>query len=219
MVIIPTVKDPDGSNQEADKIPEICPHCQSSISVKHIISKHIKIESIFYLQVVYSCPNQKCKEIIVATYEYNSGQYYLQKIEPQKFVVSNFQKEISDLSPQFVKIYNEAYNAETFGLLEICGPGYRKALEFLIKDYLIENNPDNENDIKTKMLSPCINTYISDVNIKFCAERAAWVGNDETHYVRRWDNKDLQDLKMLIQLTVNWIMNEIFTEKFRSEMP
>lgn len=28
-------------------------------------------------------------------------------------------------------------------------------------------------------------------------ERAAWLGNDETHYVRKWPEKDVKDLKSL----------------------
>lgn len=32
-----------------------------------------------------------------------------------------------------------------------------------------------------------------------------WLGNDETHYVRRWEEKDLSDLKRLISMTVSWI--------------
>jgi hypothetical protein len=37
------------------------------------------------------------------------------------------------------------------------------------------------------------------------ASRAAWLGNDETHYLRTWEDKDLTDLKKLIELTVQWI--------------
>ncbi len=218
---MPTVRDPSNNNKKVDKIPEVCPYCQSSISVIHVISKYVNTDHQTFMHVIYSCPNQKCQELILATYQYTAGTYdfVLVKIEPQKKVIREFIKEINDLSERFVKIYNEAYNAEVLQLLEICGPGYRKALEFLVKDYLITKNPENQDDIKQLMLSACIKKYIKDDNIKFCSERAAWVGNDETHYVRKWDNKDLQDLKQLIELTVNWISNEILTERFRGEMP
>lgn len=217
---MPLIKDQQGSNKNADRIPEICPHCQTSISVIHVYSRNISHKGDQCLQIIYACPNQKCKNIIVATFVKGTYESYeLAKIEPQKSVLRKFTNEIEQLSPQFVKIYNQAYNAEIFQLLEVCGPGYRKALEFLVKDYLISNNTGDEEDIKKIMLSPCIKKYIKDDNIKFCAERAVWVGNDETHYVRKWDNKDLQDLKQLIDLTVNWITNEILTARFRLEMP
>ncbi len=43
------------------------------------------------------------------------------------------------------------------------------------------------------------------------AKRAAWLGNDETHYVRKWEGKDLEDLKRLISLTIHWIEMEKLT--------
>ena len=32
---------------------------------------------------------------------------------------------------------SQAETAEKYGLTLVCGPGYRKALEFLIKDYVL----------------------------------------------------------------------------------
>ena len=52
-----------------------------------------------------------------------------------------------------------------------------------------------------------------------CAERAVWLGNDETHYERKWIGKDLQDLKVLIRLTVNWIDGEALADGYVESMP
>jgi hypothetical protein len=54
--------------------------------------------------------------------------------------------------------------------------------------------------------------------VKACAKRAAWLGNDETHYVRKWTDKDVRDLKILITLTINWINNVLLTRKYTAEM-
>ena len=54
--------------------------------------------------------------------------------------------------------------------------------------------------------------------MKECAKRAAWLGNDETHYTRKWEDKDVKDLKLLVHLTVNWIDNVLLTQKYISEM-
>ena len=41
-----------------------------------------------------------------------------------------------------------------------------------------------------------INTYLQDLEeIKNLAKSVAWLGNDETHYVRKHTDKDLEDLK------------------------
>ncbi|MBB1378870.1 hypothetical protein H5120_12255 [Pseudoalteromonas sp. SR43-2] len=63
-----------------------------------------------------------------------------------------------------------------------------------------------------------MNNYVTDENLKSCANRAVWLGNDETHYIRKWENHDLKDLKILIQLTCTWIQSSILTKKYMDEM-
>lgn len=63
-----------------------------------------------------------------------------------------------------------------------------------------------------------IQTKIQDPNLKNCAERATWLGNDETHYLRIWD-KDIEDEKILITLCVNWIHNHLLTRGYVRSMP
>ena len=108
--------------------------------------------------------------------------------------------------------------AEAYGLTEVCGAGYRKALEFLVKDYLIQVSPQDASDIKKEFLGTCIKARVQDVKVKQCAELAAWLGNDETHYERRWVGKDLGDLKLLIDLTVHWVSSELLTQKYSASM-
>jgi hypothetical protein len=101
----------------------------------------------------------------------------------------------------------------------ICGPGYRKALEFLIKDYVIGSIPDKAAEVKRLLLGRCIQEYVGDGKVKLVAARAVWLGNDETHYERKWEDKDLNDLKTLIGLTVHWIEMDELTKKALKDMP
>ena len=130
-----------------------------------------------------------------------------------------FPDEIGEISKDFLKIYKQAEGAEDSRFDEICGPGYRKALEYLIKDYCIQKNPDDSEAIKKSFLGNVIDSYISDPQIKNNAKRAAWLGNDETHFERKWNDKDIDDLKTLIQLTVNFIHSDWLTDKYKREMP
>ena len=50
------------------------------------------------------------------------------------------------------------------------------------------------------------------------ATRRRQVGDVRTHYVRRWEDKDVSDLKLLIRLTVNWIDNVLLTRKYVADM-
>ena len=103
--------------------------------------------------------------------------------------------------------------------MEICGVGYRKALEFLIKDYAILNYPQQKETIEKKLLGQCIKEFVTDEKVKIVATRAVWLGNDETHYIRKWEGKNLDDLKKLIELTVHWIEMEALTKSFEQDMP
>ena len=141
---------------------------------------------------------------------------------PNKFeyVDNAFQKDILKYSSSFPLVYNQALTAEKNGLSEICGLGYRKAFEFLIKDYLLKKHPKAEHaKIKSMHLSPCINQYVTSDEIKLLAHRVLWLGNDHAHYLKKWKGKTLDDLKRLIDLTIRWILIKDELEKVHKSMP
>ncbi|MDU4696405.1 MAG: hypothetical protein E6Y08_11355 [Paenibacillus sp.] len=203
---------------KVDFIPDQCPICKLHIAP----IRHYARLLAGKLYILHQCTNKVCREAFLSVYrngyidDTTIGYRYISS-HPQTFTSHSFTEEISSLSQSFVSIYNQAAHAESLALFDICGPGYRKALEFLVKDYLIHNNPEQENEIKSRLLMACVRT-LPDGNIKFCAERATWLGNDETHYTRKWEEQDLNDLKNLITLTVNYVTNERLMERYRSEM-
>jgi hypothetical protein len=144
----------------------------------------------------------------------------LRQLKPITVKPPQFSKEVRSISKTFIEIYSEAFTAEIYDLMQICGAGYRKSLEFLVKDYTIRQTTDDHEieDIKTSWLAKVIEKYISNENIKFVAERATWLGNDESHYVRKWTEMDIKDLKRLIELTVKWIEMEEMTRAYKAKM-
>jgi hypothetical protein len=103
--------------------------------------------------------------------------------------------------------------------MDVAGPGYRKALEFLIKDYAIQLNPGHDDEIRTGQLAAVIRGFLAGDKLIVVSSRAAWLGNDETHYERRWIGKDLQDLKKLINATVHFIAMERLAADLPTDMP
>ena len=89
-------------------------------------------------------------------------------------------------------------------------------MEFLIRDYLIFTG-EEESEITKLHFSECIKR-IDDTNIKTVAQRAAWLGNDATHYYIIWKDYDLTNLKELIELTINWIVSVEMTKKYKKDM-
>jgi len=199
--------------------PQKCPYCHKTI-VPIELYGHI-INTARELEVIFICPNFDCYRSFIAYYIYvgNSNYNYRGFTSIGNTEDKIFTENLLKISKSFVTIYNQAYTAEQYKLDEIWGVGYRKALEFLIKDYLKINKPNEIEDIEKKPLGKCINDYVDDIKIKTVAKRAVWLGNDETHYTRKWEEKDLKDLKILIDLTVHWIEMETLTKTFEEEMP
>lgn len=131
---------------------------------------------------------------------------------PEKSKPLEFDPEIARLSPSFVKIFEEAYAAEKQDLTLICGMGYRKALEFLVKDYLIEQYPQETDMIAKEPLAQSIRR-IDNPQIKTLAERSAWLGNDETHYTKKHDGYSYEDIKAFLEAMTAFISYEKTVEK------
>lgn len=214
----------EGGLYEYDTKPDTCPLCHNGIEPLLIASNVIDTsgDGVDALQILYRCPKRQCQSAFIATYERGGShygiEYYLKSTAPYRNKDPELSDEIRSLSTAFTEIYKQAYSAEHSGLDQIAGVGYRKALEFLIKDFCISRHEDKEEEIKKQYLGACIDNYVDDQNLKQCAKRAAWLGNDETHYIRKWEEKDIRDLKILITLSMSWVRNILLTEKYMADM-
>jgi hypothetical protein len=213
---------------EVHEFPSKCPVCRTSIAPRYLTARKGSTsvasmsESLF---LVFQCPANRCRAIFVALYSASfrhGNTYYLKGTDFIQFVAPPQLKDtIKTISPEFCNAFWHSLIAEENGLTSICGAGYRRALEFLVKDYLISQcagNPEEVEKIKRAFLGTCVKR-IGDENLRTTAERAVWLGNDETHYLRKWEEHDLESLKVLIELTMNWIESTELTKKYRDTMP
>lgn len=208
--ITTSVKTSDCSSESRVlEIPDRCPICHTAISPRLLISI---ADNVFFtnannnISSAAICP--ACHKLFyIANKPKNSaGICELIECGPETPNIREFPNEMDTVSPSFIEIFQQAQAAEAYRLNEIAGIGYRKALEFLIKDYAIMTHPDKVDFIKKSKLSVCINSYIDHDKIKSTATAAAWIGNDETHYIRKWEDKDITDLKRFIDTCVYWIL-------------
>lgn len=203
-----------------DRYPDTCPLCGRSITANPLLY-FAQNTGAWDLRGVFYCPAAECQEVFIAYYSISaprSKSYVYRRSVPAIPRHKKFSDEIAALSSTFVELYNEALAAEQYGLGGIAGPGFRKALEFLVKDYAISQNPEAEDQIQVSFLGQCIKSYIADERIRVCAEKAVWLGNDETHYVRKFTSHDINDMKTLIRLTVNWVESDILTAHYRNDI-
>lgn len=210
--------------------PDECPVCH-----RHVVPEQLYVASRGRgqedpIEVSYRCTNLKCQALFIGHFRFlrkpegpnvrsDRPHFILSQLKPLEPREPAIPDLVGELSPGFASTYGQALAAEAYRLDQIAGIGLRKALEFLVKDYASSENPDDEAKIEKLPLSSCIEQYVSDPNVKSCAKRASWLGNDETHYVRRWKDKDIEDLKVLIRLSVNWLENVLLTAKYEMEMP
>lgn len=119
-------------------------------------------------------------------------------------------KEVNEKFPEFKTIYCQSLQAESYGLDQISGVGYRKSLEFLIKSYAIHLFPDKENKIKVETLN---NTIMNRLDIfpkiQKLAQAATWIGNDETHFVKKHEDKDIESMKKFIKSAATFISADL----------
>lgn len=227
--IVATDQNAKGHHLEIDRLhPDHCPACHQNMQPTFVESflNGVRLKST-WLQRVYRCANHRCGVVFLANYKQvkqssGSHNYYFYKhCSPGSPIPPQVPDLVAKVSRSFAEIYKQASEAEHHGLTDICGGGYRKSLEFLVKDYLISISDQigkSEKQIKNKSLGNCIEDHIDDVKTKQIAKRAAWLGNDETHYLRKWEDKELKDLKVLLHLTMNAIENALLADEYIEQM-
>lgn len=215
------IKHGNQTQQVNATLPNDCPICHTKIQ-PHVVAVHVH-EKDNETHFVLKCNYDECENFFIAYYSHKQSlspnDYKHEYLKPQEIQKREFSDNIQEISPEFISIYHEAVETELSGLQQVAGPGYRKAFEFLIKDYAKSiTDVDQHENIHRQFASQVIESYIQHEKIKDMASRALWLGNDETHYLRKWKDKDITDLKKLIDLTIHWIEIERDTEQYVNEM-
>lgn len=215
----------NGCNQIEFDEPTICPFCHHAIRPE-FLGEHVYIdgEGNTFLSNHYECLN--CFRTFVANYSVNLPASIheslavatMRYLGPSRFEPKAFDPDIEKLSPQFVEIYNQSASAESAGLNQISGIGYRKALEFLVKDYRIYKEPDKRDAIENAFLSKCINE-IGDERIQTLAASATWIGNDESHYTRKQENLNIHDMKDFIDAIMYFVAMSLKVDRAAAVKP
>jgi hypothetical protein len=201
---------------------DFCPVCRLNIKPIYCFGYYSIVESYpeeyTDLQLIYRCPNNSCQSLFIAYYTSKNvaGREIVDfiKVAPYNQSPKEFSKEISTLSPSFCDLYNQSKAGEEYGLIGIAGAGYRKAFEFLIKDFCIQQHPNDKDAINKLPLQEVIKNHIDNEKIKELSKRAAWLGNDEVHYERIWTNNDINDLKKILDISQYWISSEIQAQDY-----
>lgn len=189
--------------------PNICPKCNQGMiptiesKTDLLIRPNQKAE---FFMVTFFCPC--CFDAFVERYN-----LYNMTPVPMGYPINKAcDKEVSDaiknLSPDFYEIYSQALTAEKNNLNEISGMAFRKSIEFLIKDFLIISKEHPEDEISKLPLQKAIN-LIDNERIRTLATACVWLGNDETHYIKKHTDRGQEDIKIFIKSLYSFIHHEL----------
>lgn len=121
-------------------------------------------------------------------------------------------EEIMNQYPDFASLYRQSLAAEGYGLTDISGMGFRKALEFLVKEYAIRRFPDEESQILSEKLGQTI-ARIPAPQIQALAKACAWIGNDQTHILVKHPDYGIPEMKNFILSLSHHILMEYHADK------
>lgn len=202
------------------ELPTYCPRCGEDAVPKVLgqctLEHYEEDPGWFYLNVPVKCPN--CRNVFVAEYcsdiepsRYESYTLSLISTSPRASRSTGVSDTLKTISKQFAIIYDQSKAAQDQGLNEIAGAGFRRALEFLVKDYLIHKSPGNREKYLGTPLRSCIKDHIQHETIRSLADRAASLGNDFVHY-EAYEQRDVRELSDLIELTRRWVELQVETD-------
>lgn len=198
-------------------LPNVCPLCGSKIAPIVVGGYNDYLSKKLF--VMYYCngcnktfiSEYLCLNDYATTYKDNYAGVETKYIEsyPLSITKECFSEDINKISPRFEKIYNQALESEKRNLDELSGIGYRKALEFLIKDYIKYYNLSGDVSIDVMNLQKCINDYIDDDTIKNLTTACTWLGNDHTHYVVKYNDYTIEDIKKYLYSAISILEGKI----------
>jgi len=200
------------------QVPNKCPICQIGIdmSMGNNLNYHDmhNDSKTFNIISVHSCPHCHNGFVVMHHMKMRKDDCVETSQSVYPTTASNLQidEDIRQISPEFYEIYNQCLIAKNYGLNQIYGMGFRKALEKLVKDYSIYIHPEDEEWIRTNKeatLHKCIEKYFKDSEAKTALMACKWLGNNETHYENCNDEQDLRLFEDLIEDTLYHIHREI----------
>ncbi|CAM3958933.1 hypothetical protein PAAL109150_01810 [Paenibacillus alkaliterrae] len=95
-------------------LPDSCPMCRKAINPEFLGGYEFKLYASTYYKLICACPNAECLEVFIAAYEedHSFREIRLQGCAPFRHNQEVFNDAVQSVSPDFVKIYNQAKHAE-----------------------------------------------------------------------------------------------------------
>lgn len=152
--------------------PAICPHCNIGVDFKPTSG----YETSAGYFIVAECPH--CRYLSLFHAQINQEDV-INLIPSIKQVLLS--ENLKELSPKFCEVYKQTQMAYDYGLVELVGIGFGKAIEFLVDDYLIKVQEEAPKGRFVDKINSLKNFDDAAISLSF----ARLVRNDESHPNKR----------------------------------
>ncbi|OCA12702.1 hypothetical protein [Mammaliicoccus sciuri] len=202
-------------------LPEECPYCELAQSPKYLNCSGIEDNNRSF-SIILEC--NKCKQHFLQLYELNNltshragiSTHNADKIQPEySYENVDLSSEIISCSPQFIKLHSQLKMAEKQNLEDLLKLGYRKAIEQLVWDYLINFEDKSATSLQKKSF-PARIKLLNLQDSDWLSDLISWVGNDGAHPYQRHEDLSNEDMKTLSNMLINNIQNLIQEHNYKN---
>lgn len=189
--------------------PMLCPIC-GAYQDGTVVNKCLYPldNDIQYGNVCYRCTH--CQKLYLVSY-YVSANNKIAKFgayfPPKTITYEN--DVLNGISPRFIDAYNQALRSETCGDIELAAVGFRQALECLIKDFAINEQGADREEVVKKKLCNAISDYLGEKDLVATADVIRILGNDYAHYDRKYPEHDFALLKRYMEIFIKLVETKV----------
>lgn len=175
------------------KKPATCPFCGYGTDATLAQKDFYPFNEINILVATCNCTS--CGKTFFFATEYSKDREYTPITIPSMSYTPYTNEILSSISERFINMYNQALQAEFVDNIELAAIGYRSALEILVKDYAINELGKDSDEVSKKSLCNAIGEYLNQQDLVATADVIRILGNDYTHYKRKFPEHDFDLLK------------------------
>ncbi len=190
------------------QVPRYCPICGMPQCPDVADSKLWKPDGdARYGTVMYTCNN--CSRKYLVNYDLSPSAESWKPCSFYPVLDLSCKNDVLDpVSPRFSELYAQALRSEQLGDVDLAATGYRNAIECLIKDYAIVELHADPDTVTKESLFEAIGNYLDPDMVK-TADVVRILGNDFTHYQRKYPQFDFKILKTYTAYFISLIERKI----------
>lgn len=185
--------------------PATCPYCGIGIDAPIRDPHYWNLGEGYLLSAAGTCTACHKSFVFGAFHETNDSGIAKNVFIYPSVAYEKFQSEnISQFSSRFIDVYNQSLLAEFNGSIDIAAIGFRTSLEILIKDFAINVLGDDASEVSKLKLIGAISKYLSG-DLAASADVIRILGNDYTHYQKKYPDMDFVILKKYMEIFIKQI--------------